>query len=151
MPAVAPISQAMQRIKPSPTIAMTDLARALKAQGRDIISLSVGEPDFDTPQNIKDAAIAAINRGETKYTAVDGIPELKAAISAKFKRENNLEYKASQIIVGTGGKQVLFNALVSQDMYVAAGFILMLSVLTVVGVFISDVLLVFLDPRIRLQ
>jgi aspartate aminotransferase len=113
MPSVAPISQAMKRIKPSPTIAMTDLARTLKAQGRDIISLSVGEPDFDTPDNIKDAAIAAIRRGETKYTAVDGIAELKAAISAKFKRENNLDYKASQISVGTGGKQVLFNALVA--------------------------------------
>ncbi len=88
MPAVAPISEAMKRIKPSPTIAMTDLARTLKAQGRDIISLSVGEPDFDTPDNIKEAAIAAIRRGETKYTAVDGIPELKNAIAAKFKREN---------------------------------------------------------------
>ncbi|HWA23423.1 MAG TPA: pyridoxal phosphate-dependent aminotransferase [Caulobacterales bacterium] len=113
MPSVAPISQAMKRIKPSPTIAMTDLARSLKAQGRDIISLSVGEPDFDTPENIKEAAIAAIRRGETKYTAVDGIAELKAAISAKFKRENNLEYKPSQISVGAGGKQVLFNALLA--------------------------------------
>jgi aspartate aminotransferase len=113
MPSVAPISQAMKRIKPSPTIAMTDLARTLKAQGRDIISLSVGEPDFDTPENIKEAAIAAIRRGETKYTAVDGIAELKAAISAKFKRENNLEYKPSQISVGAGGKQVLFNALLA--------------------------------------
>jgi aspartate aminotransferase len=113
MPSVAPISQAMKRIKPSPTIAMTDLARTLKAQGRDIISLSVGEPDFDTPENIKEAAIAAIRRGETKYTAVDGIAELKAAISAKFKRENNLDYKPSQISVGAGGKQVLFNALLA--------------------------------------
>jgi aspartate aminotransferase len=113
MPSPAPISQAMKRIKPSPTIAMTDLARTLKAQGRDIISLSVGEPDFDTPQNIKEAAIAAIRRGETKYTAVDGIPELKAAIAAKFKRENALDYKASQISVGAGGKQVLFNALLA--------------------------------------
>jgi aspartate aminotransferase len=113
MPAVAPISEAMKRIKPSPTIAMTDLARTLKAQGRDIISLSVGEPDFDTPDNIKEAAIAAIRRGETKYTAVDGIPELKNAIAAKFKRENNLDYKPSQINVGNGGKQVLFNALVA--------------------------------------
>jgi aspartate aminotransferase len=112
MPSVVQISEAMKRIKPSPTIAMTDLARTLKAAGRDIISLSVGEPDFDTPDNIKEAAIAAIRRGETKYTAVDGIPELKAAISAKFKRENGLDYKPSQISVGAGGKHVLFNALV---------------------------------------
>jgi aspartate aminotransferase len=85
----------------------------LKAGGRDVIGLAAGEPDFDTPQNIKDAAIAAINRGETKYTAVDGIPQLKDAIAAKFKRENELDYKRSQITVGTGGKQVLFNALVA--------------------------------------
>jgi aspartate aminotransferase len=113
MPSVAPISEAMKRIKPSPTIAMTDLARALKAQGRDIISLSVGEPDFDTPDNIKQAAIAAIQRGETKYTAVDGMAELKSAIVNKFRRENGLDYKPSQITVGTGGKQVLFNALLA--------------------------------------
>jgi aspartate aminotransferase len=108
-----PLSQAMKRIRPSPTVAVTGLARALKAQGRDVISLSVGEPDFDTPDNIKEAAIAAIRRGETKYTDVDGIPELKAAVVAKFKRENGLEYKTSQVSVGTGGKQVLFNALVA--------------------------------------
>src|SRR5512139_3726918 len=113
MSSVAPISQAMKRIKPSPTIAMTDLARTLKAAGRDIIGLSAGEPDFDTPDNIKEAAIAAIRRGETKYTAVDGLPELKKAISAKFKRENGLDYKPSQVTVGTGGKQVLFNALMA--------------------------------------
>ncbi|MGE3303094.1 MAG: pyridoxal phosphate-dependent aminotransferase [Hyphomonadaceae bacterium] len=109
----APLSAALKRIKPSPTMAITDLARKLKADGRDIISLSVGEPDFDTPDNIKEAAIAAIRRGETKYTNVDGIPELKAAIVAKFKRENGLDYKASQINVGVGGKQVLFNALLA--------------------------------------
>jgi aspartate aminotransferase len=107
------LSDAIGRIKPSPTIAISDLAKKLKAEGRDIIALSAGEPDFDTPDNIKKAAIAAIERGETKYTAVDGMPELKAAIARKFKRENGLDYKPSQITVGTGGKQVLFNALVA--------------------------------------
>ena len=108
------LADSMMRIKPSPTIAVTDLARALKAAGRDVIGLGVGEPDFDTPDNIKQAAINAINAGKaSKYTAVDGIPELKAAIASKFKRENALDYKASQIIVGTGGKQVLFNALMA--------------------------------------
>src|SRR6185312_9094776 len=87
------------------------LAKELKAEGKDIISLSAGEPDFDTPENIKKAAIDAINRGESKYTIVDGIPELKQAIVKKFKRENNLDYKTSQIIISTGGKQVLYNAL----------------------------------------
>ena len=106
------LSEAIGRIKPSPTIAISDLAKKLKAEGRDIIALSAGEPDFDTPDNIKRAAIAAIERGETKYTAVDGMPELKAAVARKFKRENGLDYKPSQITVGTGGKQVLFNALV---------------------------------------
>jgi aspartate aminotransferase len=102
------------RIKPSATIAVTDKARALKAAGRDVIGLGAGEPDFDTPDNIKEAAIKAIRDGKaSKYTAVDGIPELKAAIARKFKRENELTYKPSQIIVGTGGKQVLFNALVA--------------------------------------
>jgi aspartate aminotransferase len=104
------LADALARIKPSATIAVTQMARDLKAKGKDVISLSVGEPDFDTPQNIKDAAIAAINRGETKYPPVSGIPQLRDAIAAKFKRENGLEYKASQTIVGTGGKQVLFNA-----------------------------------------
>jgi aspartate aminotransferase len=104
------IADVLSRIKPSATIALTQKARDLKATGRDVISLSVGEPDFDTPDNIKDAAIAAIRRGETKYTPVAGIPELRAAIAAKFKRENNLDYKPSQIIVGTGGKHVIFNA-----------------------------------------
>ncbi|MGU3493310.1 pyridoxal phosphate-dependent aminotransferase [Xanthobacteraceae bacterium A53D] len=107
------LSSALKRIKPSATIAISNKARELKAAGRDIIALSAGEPDFDTPDNIKEAAIAAIRRGETKYTAVDGIPELKAAICRKFKRENGLDYKPSQVTVGTGGKQVLFNALVA--------------------------------------
>jgi aspartate aminotransferase len=107
------ISDALNRIQPSATIAISNKAMALKAEGRDIIGLSAGEPDFDTPDNIKEAAIAAIKRGETKYTAVDGLPELKKAICAKFKRENSLDYKPSQISVGTGGKQVLFNALMA--------------------------------------
>ncbi len=104
------LADALSRIKPSATIAVTQMARDLKAQGKDVISLSVGEPDFDTPQNIKDAAIAAIQRGETKYTPVSGIQPLREAIAAKFKRENGLDYAPSQTIVGTGGKQILFNA-----------------------------------------
>ena len=105
------LAETLKRIKPSPTIAVTDKARALKQAGRDVIGLGAGEPDFDTPDNIKQAAIKAIESGRaSKYTAVDGIPELKAAVSRKFKRENNLDYKPSQIIVGTGGKQVLYNA-----------------------------------------
>ena len=107
------LADALRRIKPSPTIAMNDLSKKLKAEGRDIIGLAAGEPDFDTPENIKEAAIAAIRRGESKYTAVDGIIELKNAIAAKFKRENGLDYKPSQICVSTGGKQVLFNALLA--------------------------------------
>ena len=107
------ISDALNRIQPSQTIAISNKAMALKAEGRDIIGLAAGEPDFDTPQNIKDAAIAAIQRGETKYTAVDGIPKLKQAIVDKFKRENGLNYKVSQVSVGTGGKQILFNALMA--------------------------------------
>jgi aspartate aminotransferase len=107
------LADSLSRIKPSATIAVTDKARALKAAGRDVIGLAAGEPDFDTPDNIKEAAIKAIRDGKTKYTAVDGIPELKAAIARKFKRENNLDYKPGQIIVGTGGKQVLFNALLA--------------------------------------
>ena len=106
-------SAALRRIAPSATIAISAKARALKATGRDVIALSAGEPDFDTPDNIKDAAIAAIKAGKTKYTDPDGMPELKAAICAKFKRENGLDYKPSQITVGTGGKQVLFNALLA--------------------------------------
>jgi aspartate aminotransferase len=108
------LSETLKRIKPSPTIAVTDKARALKQAGKNVIGLGAGEPDFDTPDNIKQAAVKAIESGRaSKYTAVDGIPELKAAISRKFKRENNLEYKPSQIIVGTGGKQVLYNALMA--------------------------------------
>src|SRR6266849_2439263 len=104
------IAARLSRIKPSPTLAMTKRALELKAAGRDVIGLSAGEPDFDTPANIKEAAIAAMWRGETRYTAVDGTPELKQAIAAKFKRENGLDYAPNQIIVGTGGKQVLYNA-----------------------------------------
>jgi aspartate aminotransferase len=105
------LADRISRVKPSATMAVTDKARALKAAGRDVIGLGAGEPDFDTPENIKEAAIKAIRDGKaSKYTAVEGIPELRAAIARKFKRENQLDYKPSQIIVGTGGKQVLFNA-----------------------------------------
>lgn len=107
------ISQTLGRVKPSPTIAVSMKASELKAAGKDVIGLGAGEPDFDTPDNIKQAAIDAINRGETKYTAVDGISELKQAICRKFARENGLDYKPSEIIVGTGGKQVLFNAFIA--------------------------------------
>ena len=110
---MSPIAQRVSRIKPSPTIAVTQKARELKAAGRDVIGLGAGEPDFDTPDSIKEAAIAAIWRGETKYTAVDGIPDLKAAICAKFKRDNELDYEPSQITVGTGGKQVIYNAMMA--------------------------------------
>jgi aspartate aminotransferase len=107
------LSAALDRVKPSATIAVTDKARELKAAGRNVIGLGAGEPDFDTPANIKLAAIHAIEAGKTKYTAVDGIPELKEAIIAKFQRENGLAYKPNQVIVGTGGKQVLYNALMA--------------------------------------
>ena len=107
------LSDTLARVKPSPTIAITSKALEMKAAGRDVIGLSAGEPDFDTPQNIKEAAVAAIAAGKTKYTAVDGIPELKAAICAKFARENGLSYKPSQVSVSSGGKQVLFNALMA--------------------------------------
>ena len=107
------LSAALDRVKPSATIAVTDKARQLKAAGRNVIGLGAGEPDFDTPANIKLAAIHAIEAGKTKYTAVDGIPELKDAVIAKFQRENGLTYKQSQITVGTGGKQVLYNALMA--------------------------------------
>src|SRR5260370_40265598 len=111
---MALLAENLKRIRPSATIAVTDKARALKAAGRDVIGLGAGEPDFDTPENIKRAAIKAIEGGKAaKYTAVDGIPELKAAIARKFKRENGLDYTPSQIIVGTGGKQVLYNTFVS--------------------------------------
>ena len=104
------LSATLNRVKPSPTIAVTTKAGELKAAGRDVIGLGAGEPDFDTPQNIKDAAVAAIAAGKTKYTAVDGIPELKEAICAKFQRDNDLGYEPTQVTVGTGGKQVLYNA-----------------------------------------
>ncbi|MCK4203731.1 pyridoxal phosphate-dependent aminotransferase [Brucella pituitosa] len=104
------LADALSRVKPSATIAVSQKARELKAKGKDVIGLGAGEPDFDTPDNIKQAAIDAINRGETKYTPVAGIPELRQAIVAKFKRENGLDYKPEQVIVGTGGKQILFNA-----------------------------------------
>ncbi|MGH1330847.1 MAG: pyridoxal phosphate-dependent aminotransferase [Paracoccaceae bacterium] len=107
------LSDTLARVKPSPTIAVTNKARELKAAGRDVIGLGAGEPDFDTPEHIKAAGIAAIERGETKYTAVDGTPELKAAICAKFARDNGLTYTPSQITVSSGGKQVLYNALVA--------------------------------------
>lgn len=104
------VASRLNRIKPSPTIAVTTKAAELKAAGRDVIGLGAGEPDFDTPDHIKDAAIAAIKAGKTKYTAVDGTPELKKAIVEKFKRENELTYTTDQVSVGTGGKQILFNA-----------------------------------------
>jgi aspartate aminotransferase len=107
------LAESLNRIKASPTIAITTKARELKAAGRDVIGLAAGEPDFDTPDHIKEAAIAAIRRGETKYTAVEGIPELRAAIAAKFKRENGLDYKASQTFVSPGGKSILYNALLA--------------------------------------
>lgn len=107
------LSDTLARVKPSPTIAVTNKARELAAEGRDIIGLGAGEPDFDTPQNIKDATKRAIDAGRTKYTAVDGIPELKAAICTKFLRENGLTYTPAQVTVGTGGKQILYNALMA--------------------------------------
>ena len=107
------VSNSLKRIKPSPTIAVSQKARELKAAGKDVIGLGAGEPDFDTPENIKQAAIDAINRGDTKYTAVDGTADLKKAIVNKFKRENNLDYLIEQISVGTGGKQIIFNAILA--------------------------------------
>jgi len=107
------LSEALGRIQPSPTIAVTQKARDLKAAGRDVIGLGAGEPDFDTPDNIKEAAIAAIRRGETKYTAVEGIPELRAAVARKFKRENNLDYTVAQTFVAPGGKTIVYNALMA--------------------------------------
>ena len=107
------LSDTLARVKPSPTIAVSTKAAELKAAGRDVIGLGAGEPDFDTPQNIKDAAKRAIDAGRTKYTAVDGIPELKQAICGKFLRENGLTYTANQVSVATGGKQILYNALMA--------------------------------------
>ncbi|WP_371036871.1 pyridoxal phosphate-dependent aminotransferase [Rhodosalinus sp. FB01] len=108
-----PISATLERVQPSPTIAVTQRARDLRAEGRDVIGLGAGEPDFDTPRHIKDAAIAALEAGKTKYTAPDGIPELKEAIAAKFLRDNGLRYTPAEIGVSSGGKQVLFNALMA--------------------------------------
>ena len=107
------LSATLDRVKPSPTVALTGLVAALRAQGRDIISLGAGEPDFPTPRHIRDAGKNAIDSGRTRYTAVDGIAELKAAIAAKFARDNDLAYAPEQIIVSTGGKQVLYNALMA--------------------------------------
>ena len=107
------LAQSLGRIKPSPTLAMTQKSRELKAAGRDVIGLAAGEPDFDTPDNIKEAAIAAIKRGETKYTNIEGIPELRAAIAKKFKRENNVDYTPAQTFVSPGGKAIIFNAMMA--------------------------------------
>ena len=107
------LADRLARVKPSPTMAITALATELKAAGRDVISLSQGEPDFDTPPNVKEAAVAAIAAGDTKYTVFDGRIELKRAVAQKFKRENHLDYETSQITIGSGGKQVLYNALVA--------------------------------------
>ena len=107
------IAARLARIKPSPTIAVTTKAAELKAAGRDVIGLGAGEPDFDTPANVQEAAVAAMRRGETRYTAVDGTPVLKKAIAAKFKRENRLDYATNQITVGSGGKQVIYNAMLA--------------------------------------
>jgi aspartate aminotransferase len=107
------VSDSLQRVKPSPTIAVSNKSMELKAAGEDVIGLGAGEPDFDTPDNIKQAGIKAITGNKTKYTAVDGIPELKQAIANKLKRENGLDYKPSQVTVGSGGKQVLYNALLA--------------------------------------
>jgi len=113
MTSPVPQSEALARIKPSPTLAVTQKARALLAEGADVISLGAGEPDFDTPDHVKEAAIQAIREGKTKYTAVDGVPELKEAVAAKFKRDNQLDYGLDQISVAPGGKAVLFNALIA--------------------------------------
>ncbi|MEL6806784.1 MAG: pyridoxal phosphate-dependent aminotransferase [Pseudomonadota bacterium] len=107
------LSATLDRVKPSPTVALTGKVAALKAEGKDIIGLGAGEPDFDTPQNIKDAAVVAIALGKTKYTAVDGIAELKQAIVDKFKRDNDLDYTTAQVTVASGGKQILYNALMA--------------------------------------
>src|SRR5436309_38418 len=113
VPVMPFLADRLARVKPSPTMAMTALATELKAAGRDIIGLSVGEPDFDTPANIQEAAIAAMRRGETRYTVFDGSIELKRAVAGKFKRENGLDYETSQITISAGGKQVLYNAMVA--------------------------------------
>jgi aspartate aminotransferase len=107
------VAERLNRISPSQTIAISSKARALKAAGRDIISLSAGEPDFDTPDNVKQAAIAAIQRGDTKYTDVSGTPALRRAVAAKFKRDSGIDYKPEEVIVSTGGKQVIYNAMIA--------------------------------------
>ena len=107
------ISDSLKRIKPSPTLAVTQKARELKAAGKDVIGLGAGEPDFDTPENIKNAAIKAIKGGDTKYTTVDGTNALKEAIVKKFKRENNINYSVDQITVGAGGKHVIYNLMMA--------------------------------------
>ena len=107
------VAERLAAIKPSPTLAVSAKAARLKAEGRDVISMGAGEPDFDTPQHIKDAAAEAMKKGLTKYTAAGGTPSLKKAIIAKFKRENGLDYKPANVSVGTGGKQVLYNALMA--------------------------------------
>ena len=114
------VSNSLKRIKPSPTLAVTSKAREMRAAGKDVIGLGAGEPDFDTPDNIKEEAIQAIKRGDTKYTAVDGTPKLKKAIQSKFLRENNLAYDLNQISVGTGGKQVLYNVFIKYT-WIASG------------------------------
>ncbi|MDR9395041.1 pyridoxal phosphate-dependent aminotransferase [Roseovarius sp. SYSU LYC5161] len=108
-----PLSATLSRVKPSPTMAVSALAQELTAAGRDVISLGAGEPDFDTPENIRAAGIRAIEQGKTRYTAADGIMELKEAVCAKFKRDNGLDYTPAQVSVGTGGKQILYNALMA--------------------------------------
>src|SRR5580692_10258916 len=115
MAALSPdfLAHALGRIKPSPTLAMTQKARDLKAAGKNVIGLAAGEPDFDTPMNIKEAAIAAIRRGETKYTNIEGIPELRSAIAAKFKRENHIDYTPAQCFAGPGGKSVIYTAMLA--------------------------------------
>ena len=107
------ISDSLKRIKPSPTIAVSQKAKELKAAGKDVIGLGAGEPDFDTPENIKNAAIKAIKGGDTKYTTVDGTNALKEAIVKKFKRENNINYTVDQITVGAGGKHVIYNLMMA--------------------------------------
>ena len=107
------ISDSLKRIKPSPTIAVSQKAKELRAAGKDVIGLGAGEPDFDTPENIKEVAIKAIRDGDTKYTAVDGTKELKEAIVEKFRRENNLIYSVDQITVGVGGKHVIYNLMMA--------------------------------------
>jgi aspartate aminotransferase len=107
------LARSLSRIKPSPTLAMTQKSRELKAAGRDVIGLAAGEPDFDTPDNIKEAAIAAIRRGETKYTNIEGIPELRAAVAKKFKRENDIDYAPAQTFVAPGGKTIIYNCMMA--------------------------------------